>query len=54
MKHVVQALVLLVVAAMPAHAGLAQSPVPEPATLGLVATGLAVVGGAAWWRRRRR
>ncbi len=54
MKHVVQALVLLVVVAMPAHAGLALSPVPEPGTIGLVATGLAVVGGVAWWRKRRR
>lgn len=52
MKHIVQAFVLLVVVAVPAHAGLAVSPVPEPATISLVATGIAVVGGVAWWRRR--
>ena len=54
MKRVVQALVLLVVVAMPVHAGVGMTLVPEPATMGLVATGIAVVVGVAWWRRRRR
>ncbi|HSQ29218.1 MAG TPA: PEP-CTERM sorting domain-containing protein [Gemmatimonadaceae bacterium] len=54
MKHVVQALVLLTIVAMPAHAGVSMTLAPEPATLGLVATGIAVVGGVAWLRRRRR
>jgi hypothetical protein len=53
MKIVGQEFVLLVVVAVPAFAG---SPIltPEPATLGLVATGVGVVGALAWWRKRRR
>lgn len=55
MKHVTRALVLLVIVAVPAHAGgVAVSPVPEPATIGLVATGIGVIGGLAWWRSRKR
>ena len=55
MKHVTRALVLLVIIAVPAHAGvLVVSPVPEPATIGLVATGIGVIGGVAWWRSRKR
>jgi hypothetical protein len=52
MKRVGQALVLLVVVATPAFAGGAIT-TPEPATLGLVATGVGVVGVIAWWRKRR-
>ena len=55
MKHVTGALVLLVIVAVRAHAGVALiSPVPEPATIGLVATGIGVIGGLAWWRSRKR
>ena len=54
MKHVTRALVLLVIVAVPAHAGVyIQSSVPEPATIGLVATGIGVIGGLAWWRSRK-
>lgn len=53
MKHVTRALVMLVVAAVPAYAGVTVSLAPEPATIGLVATGVAVLGGLAWWRSRR-
>ena len=55
MKHVTRALVLVVIVAVPAHAGTALiSPVPEPAMIGLVATGIGVIGGVAWWRSRKR
>ncbi len=55
MTYATRALVLLVIAAVPAYAGaVAVSPVPEPATIGLVATGIGVVGGLAWWRSRKR
>lgn len=54
MKRVGQAFVLLVLVAVPAFAG---GPnvitTPEPATLGLVATGVGVVGAFTWWRKRR-
>ena len=53
MKNVAQALVLLVVVASPAYAGVVQT-APEPATVTLVATGAAVVGVAAWIRRRKK
>ena len=55
MQRVTRALVLLMIVAVPAHAGgVVQSPVPEPATIGLVATGIGVIGGLAWWRSRKR
>ena len=56
MKRVGQAVFLLIVVAAPAYAGGQQPPVvvtPEPATMGLVATGIAVIGGLTWWRKRR-
>jgi hypothetical protein len=54
MKRVAQAVVLLVVAAVPAFAGTPSVvTTPEPATLGLVATGIGVVGVVTWWRKRR-
>ena len=53
MKHIGRAFVLLVVIAVPAFAG-AVVVTPEPATLGLVATGVGAVGAIAWWRKRRR
>lgn len=54
MKHVARAVVLLVIAALPAHAGVAVSLAPEPATIDLVAAGIGVLGGLAWWRSRKR
>jgi len=53
MKNIARALALLVVAAVPAHAGTITT-TPEPATITLVATGAAVVGVAAWVRRRKK
>lgn len=53
MKRVGQAFVLLVVVAVPAFAG-GVVVTPEPATFGLVATGVAAVGAFAWWRKNRR
>jgi hypothetical protein len=53
MKLVGQALVLLVVVAVPAFAG-GVVVTPEPATIGLVATGIGAVGAFALWRKRRR
>jgi len=52
MNRISQALVLLVVVAIPAYAG---TPVvtPEPMTVALVATGLGAIGIGAWWKRRR-
>ena len=55
MKRIIQAAVLLVVAATPALAG--RPPVsvtPEPATIALVVTGLGAIGAGAWWKRRRK
>ena len=54
MKRVAQALALLVIAAVPAYACVPVPTVPEPATIGLVATGVGVLGGLAWWRSRKR
>ena len=54
MKHVARALALLVIAAVPAHAGIQIQTTPEPATITLVATGAAVVGAVAWVRRRKK
>ena len=54
MKHVTRALVLLVIVAVPAHAGAQMTLAPEPATIGLVATGVGVISGLAWWRSRKR
>ncbi len=54
MKNIARALALLVVAAVPAYAGVIQTTTPEPATITLVATGAAVVGVAAWIRRRKK
>jgi hypothetical protein len=53
MKRVGQALVLLIVVAAPAYAG-GVVVTPEPATIGLVATGIGAVGAFALWRKRRR
>ena len=52
MKRVAQSMVLLVIAAVPAYAGVPIAVTPEPATIGLVATGVGVIGLAAWLRRR--
>jgi len=55
MKHLSNALVLLIVVAVPAYAGgIPVSTTPEPATITLVATGVGVLGVAAWIRRRRK
>ncbi|MGE5731230.1 MAG: PEP-CTERM sorting domain-containing protein [Gemmatimonas sp.] len=54
MKRVGQALFLLIVVAIPAYAGVPVQVTPEPATIGLVATGVGAVGAIAWWRKRRR
>lgn len=54
MKHIVKALVLLAVAASPAYAGIPVAPVPEPATMGLVATGIGAIGAIAWIKRKRK
>jgi hypothetical protein len=54
MKHVGQALVLLIIAAVPAYAGGVPVQVtPEPATIGLVATGISAIGAIALWRNRK-
>lgn len=54
MKQITRALVLLAIIAVPAHAGLLVTLAPEPSTIGLVATGIGVIGGVAWWRSRKR
>jgi hypothetical protein len=54
MKRVVQALVLLTVVAAPAYAGAQAILTPEPATIGLVATGIGALGLAAWIKSRRK
>ena len=54
MKRIGHALFLLAIAAVPAYAGGTPTVTPEPATIGLVATGVGALGLAAWIRRRRR
>jgi hypothetical protein len=51
MKRLGQALFLVTIAAAPAYAGTIVT--PEPATLGLLATGIGVLGITAWVRRRK-
>ena len=52
MNRITQALVLLVIVSVPAYAGSVQI-TPEPATIGLVLTGLGAIGIGAWYKRRR-
>jgi hypothetical protein len=47
-------MVLLVITAVPAYAGVPIAVTPEPATLGLVATGAGILGLAAYLRNRRK
>lgn len=54
MKHAVRALALLVIVATPAYAGVSAILTPEPATIGLVATGIGAIGLAAWIKGRRK
>ncbi|MCY7379310.1 MAG: PEP-CTERM sorting domain-containing protein [Gemmatimonadaceae bacterium] len=55
MKRLAEALVLVLVAATPAYAGILPVTVtPEPGTIVMLATGLGIVGAGAWWRNRRR
>ncbi len=54
MRNVAQALVLLVIIAVPAYAGIKVTTTPEPATIALVATGAGVIGVATWFRRRKK
>jgi hypothetical protein len=55
MKRIAEALVIIVVAAVPAYAGrIPVTSTPEPATLVMLATGLGAVGVGAWWRNRRK
>ena len=53
MNRITQALVLLAVIAVPAYAGTVHV-TPEPATIGLVLTGLGAIGVGAWLKRRRK
>jgi hypothetical protein len=53
MRRVAQVLGLLLTGAATAHAGIPVITTPEPMSLTLVATGVAVVG-AAWYLRRKR
>jgi hypothetical protein len=53
MKRLGQVAMLLLLAAVPAYAG-GNIVTPEPATIGLVATGAGVLGLAAWLRNRRK
>lgn len=55
MNRIAQALVLLVVVSSTAYAGGTPPTVtPEPATIGLVLTGLGAIGVGAWVKRRRK
>jgi hypothetical protein len=56
MNRIAQALVLLVVVSSTAYAGGTPGPIvtPEPATIGLVLTGLGAIGVGAWVKRRRK
>jgi hypothetical protein len=54
MKRLTQALVLVVVAAAPAYAGIPVAAAPEPASLVLLATGIGALGVGAWWRSRHK
>ncbi len=56
MKRLAEALVLVVVAAVPAYAGVIPpvTVAPEPATIVLMATGIGAVGVGAWLRNRRK
>jgi hypothetical protein len=53
MNRIPQALMLLLVLASPAYAGTPVSATPEPATIGLLLTGLGAIGIGAWYKRRR-
>jgi hypothetical protein len=54
MKRLAHALVLVVVGAVPAYAGIPVTTAPEPSTIVMLATGVGIVGVGAWWRNRRR
>jgi hypothetical protein len=55
MNRIAQALVLLTVVSSTAYAGgTPPTVVPEPATIGLVLTGLGAIGVGAWVKRRRK
>ncbi|MEP6780949.1 MAG: PEP-CTERM sorting domain-containing protein [Gemmatimonadaceae bacterium] len=54
MKRIAQIAILLAVSAAPAFAGTPPPVVtPEPASIALIAAGLAAVGAGAMWRSRR-
>jgi hypothetical protein len=53
MNRIAQALVLLVGVSATASAGGPVAVAPEPATIGLVLTGLGAIGVGVWFKRRR-